>query len=116
VRVIEEVWSKGWRLRYWLAPLERTCEELFEAGFLIGRLLEPRPAPTAAEIDFEDINACPKSREASWPCGRCHAAGPGRERSADVATSRPVRSSGVPQLHRFAGRSSGSAPGGPGVR
>lgn len=42
-RVIEETWSKGWRLRYWLAPLERTCEEVHEAGFLIERLLEPRP-------------------------------------------------------------------------
>jgi SAM-dependent methyltransferase len=51
VRVIEEVWSRGWRLRYWLAPLERTCEELYEAGFLIERLLEPRPVAEAADID-----------------------------------------------------------------
>lgn len=54
VRVIEEVWSKGWRVRYWLAPLERTCEELREAGFLIERLLEPRPEPEAADIDRDD--------------------------------------------------------------
>jgi ubiquinone/menaquinone biosynthesis C-methylase UbiE len=51
VRVIEEVWSRGWRLRYWLAPLERTCEELHEAGFLIERLIEPRPLAEAAEMD-----------------------------------------------------------------
>ncbi|SHG25269.1 Methyltransferase domain-containing protein [Streptoalloteichus hindustanus] len=51
VRVIEEVWSKGWRVRYWLAPLERTCEELREAGFLIERLVEPRPTARAAEVD-----------------------------------------------------------------
>jgi SAM-dependent methyltransferase len=51
VRVIEEVWSRGWGLRYWLAPLERTCEELYQAGFLIERLVEPRPAAEAAEID-----------------------------------------------------------------
>jgi SAM-dependent methyltransferase len=51
VRVIEEVWSKGWRVRYWLVPLERTCEELHEAGFLIERLLEPRPKAEAADID-----------------------------------------------------------------
>lgn len=51
VRVIEEVWSRGWRVRYWLAPLERTCEELHEAGFLLERLLEPRPAPEAARLD-----------------------------------------------------------------
>jgi SAM-dependent methyltransferase len=53
VRVIDEVWSRGWRVRYWLAPLERTCEELHEAGFLIERLLEPRPTEDAAEIDRE---------------------------------------------------------------
>ncbi|MET0233779.1 MAG: methyltransferase domain-containing protein [Kibdelosporangium sp.] len=51
VRVIEEVWSKGWRVRYWLAPLEQTCEELRQAGFLIERLLEPRPQPEAAGIN-----------------------------------------------------------------
>jgi SAM-dependent methyltransferase len=54
VRVVEEVWSKGWHVRYWLAPLERTCEELYEAGFLIERLLEPRPTAAAAAIDPED--------------------------------------------------------------
>jgi SAM-dependent methyltransferase len=54
VRLIEEVWSRGWRVRYWLAPLERTCEELREAGFLIERLLEPRPTAEAAAIDRED--------------------------------------------------------------
>jgi SAM-dependent methyltransferase len=53
-RVIEEVWSKGWRVRYWLAPLEQTCEELFEAGFLIERLIEPRPKAQAARINRED--------------------------------------------------------------
>ncbi len=51
VRVVEEVWSKGWRVRYWLAPLERTCEELHEAGFLVERLREPRPTPEAAAVD-----------------------------------------------------------------
>jgi SAM-dependent methyltransferase len=51
VRVIDEVWSRGWRVRYWLAPLEQTCEELHAAGFLIERLLEPRPTTEAAKID-----------------------------------------------------------------
>ena len=32
-------------------PLERTCEEIFVAGFLIERLWEPRPQPEAAAID-----------------------------------------------------------------
>lgn len=54
VRVIEETWSKGWQLRYWLAPLERTCEELRPTGFLIERLLEPRPMAEAANLRPED--------------------------------------------------------------
>ena len=55
VRVIDEVWSRGWRVRYWLAPLERTCVELHDAGFLIERLVEPRPTAAAAEIDRDDF-------------------------------------------------------------
>jgi ubiquinone/menaquinone biosynthesis C-methylase UbiE len=51
VRTIQETWSTGWTVRYWLAPLERTCEEIFAAGFLIERLAEPRPVPEAAAID-----------------------------------------------------------------
>jgi ubiquinone/menaquinone biosynthesis C-methylase UbiE len=54
VRTIEETWSKGWQLRYWLAPLETTCEEFFAAGLVIERLLEPRPVPEAASIDREE--------------------------------------------------------------
>ena len=50
VRTIEETWSKGWTVRYWLAPLERTCEEIYAAGFVIERLLEPRPVAAAAVI------------------------------------------------------------------
>jgi hypothetical protein len=69
------VWSRGWRVRYWLAPLERTCEELHEAGFLIERLIEPRPTAQAVDIDrdryehllhepkeFLAIRALPKPR------------------------------------------------------
>ena len=51
VRAIQETWSRGWTVRYWLAPLERTCEEISAAGFLTERLAEPRPAPGAAAID-----------------------------------------------------------------
>ena len=54
VRVIAETWSKGWKVRYWLAPLEVTCAEIAAAGFLIERLEEPRPAPEAAAIDPDD--------------------------------------------------------------
>jgi ubiquinone/menaquinone biosynthesis C-methylase UbiE len=52
-KVIEETWSRGWHVRYWLTPLEQTCEELSAAGFLIERLLEPRPTRRAAEIDAD---------------------------------------------------------------
>jgi len=52
-RVIEETWSKGWHVRYWIAPLEQTCEELHEAGFLIERLREPRPVPEAKALKPE---------------------------------------------------------------
>lgn len=55
-RVIAETWSRGWQLRYWLTPLEQTCDELRQAGFLIERLLEPRPAHTAAAIDRDKYN------------------------------------------------------------
>jgi SAM-dependent methyltransferase len=54
VRTVEETWSKGWTVRYWLAPLEKTCEEIFAAGFVIERLLEPRPVPEAAALDPEE--------------------------------------------------------------
>jgi SAM-dependent methyltransferase len=53
-RVISETWSKGWQVQYWLTPLEMTCEELFQAGFLIERLLEPRPEPQAAALDPDE--------------------------------------------------------------
>lgn len=39
--IIEETWSKDWRLRYWLSPLEQACEELRHSGFLIEQLREP---------------------------------------------------------------------------
>lgn len=61
-KVIEEVWSKGWRIRYWLAPLERTCEEVHEAGFLIERIVEPRPTEPAQErdpFDYERLQRTP---------------------------------------------------------
>jgi SAM-dependent methyltransferase len=54
-RVIEEVWSKGWHVRYWLTSLESTCEEVAEAGFLIERLVEPRPIDSGHAKDPEDF-------------------------------------------------------------
>ena len=46
-RLVEETWNRGWRVRYRIGPLERTTEELFEAGFVIERLREPHPLPQA---------------------------------------------------------------------
>ena len=66
-RVIEETWSRGWHVRYWLAPLEQTCEELYAAGFLIERLLEPRPVAAAADIDPEKYDHLARERLASSP-------------------------------------------------
>ncbi|WIX81575.1 hypothetical protein QRX50_12850 [Amycolatopsis carbonis] len=40
--------------RFWLSPLQDTCAELREAGFLIERLLEPRPQ--AAATDVADVD------------------------------------------------------------
>jgi ubiquinone/menaquinone biosynthesis C-methylase UbiE len=51
---IEEVWSSGWPVRYWRQPLAATCEEFARAGFLIERLLEPRPTAEMAERFPED--------------------------------------------------------------
>jgi hypothetical protein len=47
-RIVRETWAKGWQVHFWLMPLQVTCEEIYQAGFLIERLLEPRPAPEAA--------------------------------------------------------------------
>ena len=63
VRTIEETWSKGWHVRYWLMPLEATCEEIRAAGFVIERLTEPRPAPEAADLDpaeYEQLSREPR--------------------------------------------------------
>jgi SAM-dependent methyltransferase len=51
---IEEVWSRGWHVRYWRQPLTRTCAEFAEAGFVIERLVEPQPAQSMAEHFPED--------------------------------------------------------------
>lgn len=55
VEPIEEDWHEGrWHVRYWRAPLQRTCEEFADAGFLIERLVEPLPQPEMADRFPED--------------------------------------------------------------
>lgn len=61
-RTIEETLSRGWTVRYWLAPLERTCEEIFAAGFVIERLVSrgrcPRPPPST-QRNMNGLSASP---------------------------------------------------------
>lgn len=62
-RPITETWRKSWRVRYWLAPLEIICEEIYQAGFLIERLTEPRPRPEAAALnpaEYERLSREPR--------------------------------------------------------
>lgn len=54
VEKLDEVWSRGWRVRYWRQPLTATCEEFARAGFLIERLVEPLPHAEMAERFPED--------------------------------------------------------------
>jgi SAM-dependent methyltransferase len=69
---IEETWprdeghsghrSRDWSVRYWRLPLTATCAEFTQAGFLIERLVEPRPIPDMAERfpeDYEKLNLEP---------------------------------------------------------
>lgn len=42
--------------RLWRLPLTATCAEFAEAGFLIERLVEPRPAPGIVERFPEDYD------------------------------------------------------------
>ena len=50
IEKLDELWHDGeWRVRYWRQPLSSTCDEFAGAGFLIERLVEPRPAPEMAQ-------------------------------------------------------------------
>lgn len=43
-----------WPVRFWRLPLTVLCDEFSSAGFLIERLVEPRPAPEMAQRYPED--------------------------------------------------------------
>ena len=51
-RIVEEWWGGelSMRVRFWMEPLEAVCAAIADAGFLIERLAEPRPAPEAAPL------------------------------------------------------------------
>ena len=62
VEVLEETWKSDWQVRFWRQPLDRTCAEFSDAGFLIERLIEPRPVAAMAEVypaDFDKLNREP---------------------------------------------------------
>ncbi|MGH9263127.1 MAG: class I SAM-dependent methyltransferase [Acidimicrobiales bacterium] len=49
VEKVHEIWQGSWRVDYWRQPLSATCDEFAQAGFLIERLVEPRPSPGMAD-------------------------------------------------------------------
>ena len=60
--MIEETWQDDWAVKYWKQPLQDWCADFTEAGFLIERLVEPRPSPTmnpSYPDVFEQLNQRP---------------------------------------------------------
>jgi SAM-dependent methyltransferase len=59
---VTETWSTGWTITAWRVPLTRLSEEFADAGFVIERLVEPRPDPAMAESHpavFESVSTMP---------------------------------------------------------
>lgn len=55
-RVVEELWTgtpSPWPMRFWIEPLERTLAAITGAGFVVERLVEPRPVPAARDVDAD---------------------------------------------------------------
>jgi SAM-dependent methyltransferase len=44
VEKVRERWNRGWDVTYWRLPLDVTCDEFRDSGFLIERIHEPRPS------------------------------------------------------------------------
>jgi SAM-dependent methyltransferase len=49
VERMRERWNKGWDVTYWRQPLDVTCDEFRDGGFLIERIHEPRPSAQLRE-------------------------------------------------------------------
>ena len=59
---VTEVWSKGWEVTAWRVPLTTLAGEFADAGFLIQRLVEPRPVGemrTTHPEQFERLSTVP---------------------------------------------------------
>ena len=64
VERLDEVWRGSWHVRFWRMPLTVVCEEFATAGFLIERLVEPRPVLSPADErkndrSFEELSTRP---------------------------------------------------------
>ena len=56
VAPVEEVWREDWEVRFWRLPLDATSAEIAAAGFLIERIVEPRPTRELARR-FPEVHA-----------------------------------------------------------
>jgi SAM-dependent methyltransferase len=57
IQPVQETWRRGrWVVRYWRMPLETVCDEFMQAGFLIEKLVEPRPIAEMAAMAPEDYS------------------------------------------------------------
>ena len=54
--MIEETWNRGWNVRFWRMPLTQSVAEFTDAGFVIERLVEPRPVPQMADEYPDDYD------------------------------------------------------------
>lgn len=48
LETVTEHWSRGWDITSWRMPLQQLCDEWVAPGFLISRIVEPRPLPEMA--------------------------------------------------------------------
>ena len=56
VAPVEEVWRDDWVVRFWRLPLDATSAEIAAAGFLVERIVEPRPSEELARR-FPEVHA-----------------------------------------------------------
>lgn len=51
---VEQTWRQGWTVRFWRMPLSARCDEFADAGFVIERLVEPKPRPAMRDRSPKD--------------------------------------------------------------
>ena len=54
--MIEETWNRGRNVRFWRMPLTQSVAEFTDAGFVIERLVEPRPVAQMADEYRDDYD------------------------------------------------------------